>query len=141
MGHTFTHAGIKSSLMRSEQKLHFCTHGRDEGSITVEPERVIIAEGILLFALEEMRDLFDIRVFVDTGSDLRLLRRILRDIKERGRDLEGVANQYLETVRPMYKKYVEPARDSADIIVSGEGGIDYEDGIQAVLEQLRQRGC
>ena len=99
----------------------FTVHNRSDKTIRVVPEKVIIVEGILIFENKELRDLMDIRVFVDTDADVRLCRRILRDVKERGRTLESVLDQYQNTVKPMHEQYVEPSKKYADIIVP-EGG-------------------
>ncbi|UQS85294.1 uridine kinase [Apilactobacillus apisilvae] len=94
---------------------------RSEETVTQEPRDVIILEGILILDDKRLRDLMDIKVFVDTDDDIRILRRIQRDTKERGRTLDEVVQQYLETVRPMYNQFVEPSKRYADIIVP-EGG-------------------
>ena len=85
------------------------------------PKKVIIVEGILIFENKELRDLMDIRIFVDTDADVRLCRRIKRDVTKRGRTLESVLNQYLQTVKPMHERYVEPSKKYADLVVP-EGG-------------------
>lgn len=99
----------------------FEIHNRKEEKIKVMPKEVIILEGILIFTEKEIRDLLDIKVFVDTDSDVRIIRRILRDIKERGRSLDSVIYQYLETVRPSHLQFIEPSKRYADIIIP-EGG-------------------
>ena len=99
----------------------FTQHNRSNETIRLVPRKVIIVEGILIFENKELRDLMDIRIFVDTDSDVRLCRRILRDVRERGRTLESVVNQYLDTVKPMHEMYVEPSKKYANIIVP-EGG-------------------
>lgn len=99
----------------------FTVHNRSDETIRISPEKVIIVEGILIFENKELRDLMDIKVFVDTDADVRLCRRILRDVEERGRTLESVVDQYLTTVKPMHEQYVEPSKKFADIIVP-EGG-------------------
>ena len=99
----------------------FTVHNRSNDTIRIAPEKVIIVEGILIFENKELRDLMDIKVFVDTDADVRLCRRILRDVEERGRTLESVVDQYLTTVKPMHEQYVEPSKKFADIIVP-EGG-------------------
>lgn len=96
-------------------------HNRKKETEKVEPKDIIILEGILIFAEEELRDLMDIKVFVDTDSDVRIIRRILRDIRERGRSLESVILQYMSTVRPAHMQFVEPSKRYADIIMP-EGG-------------------
>lgn len=99
----------------------YSIHNRSEETVRVEPAPVIIVEGILIFAEEEICDLCDIKIFVDTDADVRILRRIKRDVIERGRNLESVESQYLKTVKPMHELYVEPSKRRADIIVP-EGG-------------------
>ena len=96
-------------------------HNRSDETITIVPKKVIIVEGILIFENKPLRDLMDIKIFVDTDADVRLCRRILRDVTERGRTLESVVTQYQDTVKPMHEQYVEPSKRYADIIVP-EGG-------------------
>lgn len=99
----------------------FTVHNRSDRFVEIRPTKVILVEGILIFENQELRDLMDIKVFVDTDADVRILRRILRDVKERGRSLDSVVSQYLNTVKPMHEQFVEPSKRSADIIVL-EGG-------------------
>ena len=99
----------------------FTVHNRSDATIRITPEKVIIVEGILIFENKELRDLMDIKIFVDTDDDIRLCRRIARDVRERGRSLESVIDQYQTTVKPMHEQYVEPSKKFADIIVP-EGG-------------------
>ena len=99
----------------------FTVHNRSDETIRISPEKVIIVEGILIFENKELRDLMDIKVFVDTDADVRLCRRIVRDVRERGRTLESVVDQYQTTVKPMHEQYVEPSKKFADIIIP-EGG-------------------
>lgn len=93
-------------------------HNRSEAVVKVQPKRVIIVEGILVFADRRLCDMFDIRIFVEADADERILRRVIRDVKERGRDIEGVVEQYLTTVKPMHYLYVEPTKPLADIIIN-----------------------
>ena len=102
----------------------FTQHNRSQETISIVPRKVIIVEGILIFENKELRDLMDIRIFVDTDADVRLCRRIARDVNERGRTLESVLSQYQQTVKPMHEKYVEPSKKFANIIVP-EGGENY----------------
>ena len=102
----------------------FTQHNRSDKTIHIVPRKVIIVEGILIFENKELRDLMDIRIFVDTDADVRLCRRILRDVEERGRSLESVLSQYQNTVKPMHEMYVEPSKKFANIIVP-EGGQNY----------------
>ncbi len=99
----------------------FSAHNRSNETIRVLPQPVIIVEGILIFENESLRNLMDIRIFVDTDADIRLCRRIKRDVNKRGRTLESVLLQYQQTVKPMHEKYVEPSKRFADIVVP-EGG-------------------
>ena len=101
----------------------FTTHTRTNQIVRIEPQRVVIVEGILIFAEQELRELFDIKIFVDTDPDLRFIRRLHRDITERGRTTESVINQYLNTVRPMHLEFVEPSKRYADVIIP-EGGFN-----------------
>jgi len=100
----------------------FKTHSRSNATITINPTRVIIVEGILLFAeeTENLKDVFDIKIYVETADDIRILRRIERDIAERGRSIKGVREQYLTTVKPMHDKFVEPSKQFADIIIPAQ---------------------
>lgn len=99
----------------------FSKHNRAKETVRVEPRRIIIVEGILVLENEKLRDLLDIKVYVDTDADIRILRRLVRDINERGRTVESVVNQYLDIVRPMHMQFTEPTKRFADIIVP-EGG-------------------
>ena len=99
----------------------FTTHNRSDETIRVVPKKVIIVEGILIFENQPLRELMDIRIFVDTDADVRLCRRIKRDVNKRGRSLESVLLQYQQTVKPMHEMYVEPSKKYANIIVP-EGG-------------------
>lgn len=99
----------------------FTVHNRSNETTRIEPRKVIIVEGILIFENEELRNLMDIRIFVDTDADIRLCRRVKRDVNKRGRTLESVLTQYQETVKPMYEKFVEPSKKYAHILVP-EGG-------------------
>ena len=105
----------------------YSQHNRSNKVTTVEPKRVILLEGILVLADERLRDLIDIKVFVEADADERILRRVIRDVKERGRDIEGVVEQYLTTVKPMHYLYVEPTRSTADIVInSGKNPIAFD---------------
>ena len=99
----------------------FAQHNRSDETVLVVPKNVIIVEGILIFENKPLRDLMDVKIFVDTDADVRLCRRIKRDVNKRGRTLESVLTQYQETVKPMHEKYVEPSKRFADIVVP-EGG-------------------
>lgn len=99
----------------------FAEHNRSKETVTVESKRIIIVEGILVLEDERIRDLLDIKVYVDTDADIRILRRLVRDIEERGRTVDSVIEQYLSVVRPMHMQFIEPTKRNADIIVP-EGG-------------------
>jgi len=99
----------------------FTQHNRSNTTVQIVPRKVIIVEGILIFENKPLRDLMDIRIFVDTDADVRLCRRIKRDVNKRGRTLESVLQQYQDTVKPMHEKYVEPSKKYADLVVP-EGG-------------------
>ena len=96
----------------------YTQHNRSKDVVVVEPKRVILLEGILVLADPKLRDLLDIKIFVEADADERILRRVIRDVKERGRDIEGVVEQYLTTVKPMHYLYVEPTRPMADIVIN-----------------------
>lgn len=99
----------------------YAHHTRAEETVIIEPQDVIILEGILVLEDPRLRDLMDIKLFVDTDSDIRIIRRIMRDINERGRSIESVVEQYLSVVRPMHNQFIEPTKRYADIIIP-EGG-------------------
>ena len=105
----------------------YTMHTRSNQVMKVEPKRVILLEGILVLADERLRDLMDVKVYVEADADERILRRVIRDVKERGRDIEGVVEQYLTTVKPMHYLYVEPTRTTADIVInSGMNPVAFE---------------
>ena len=99
----------------------YTVHNRSDKTVEVKPTRVVIVEGILIFENKPLRDLMDIKIFVDTDADVRILRRILRDVKERERTLDSVVDQYLTTVKPMHEAFVEPSKKYADVIVPAGG--------------------
>ncbi len=111
----------------------YTVHNRAAATVEVRPAKVIIVEGILIFQSQALRDLMDIKIFVDTDADVRILRRLLRDVKERGRSLDSVVEQYLTTVKPMHEAFVEPSKKYADLIVP-EGGRNL-----VALEMIIQR--
>src|SRR5512140_2382425 len=115
----------------------FATHSRTAQTFVVQPRPVILVEGILIFAEPELRQLFDVKIFVDTDSDLRYIRRLQRDITERGRTTELVIKQYQSTVRPMHLEFVEPSKRYADVIIP-EGGFNTAalDMVVARIESL-----
>jgi uridine kinase len=113
----------------------FTIHLRTQQTTRVEPAPIILVEGILIFAEKEVRRLCDVKIFVDTDADLRLIRRLRRDMQERGRTFESVINQYLTTVRPMHMEFVEPSKRFADVIIP-EGGHN-EVAIEMVAARIR----
>jgi uridine kinase len=113
----------------------FTTHSRTTDVIHVEPAPIILVEGILIFAERDLLPLFDIKIFVDTDADLRFIRRLQRDVAERGRTVESVIKQYLSTVRPMHTEFVEPSRHYADIIVP-QGGYNTV-AIDMIADRVR----
>ena len=105
----------------------YSIHNRTKDVRHVDPKRILVVEGILVLQNDELRKLLDIGIYVDTDADERVLRRVIRDVKERGRDVEGIARQYLSTVKPMHYLYVEPTRALADIVVnSGRNEVAYD---------------
>ena len=105
----------------------FSKHTRSDKTVKVEPKKVILLEGILVLADKRLRDLLDIKVYVEADADERILRRMIRDVKERGRDMEGVMEQYLTTVKPMHYLYVDPTRSKADLVInSGKNPVAFD---------------
>lgn len=115
----------------------FSTHSRTDKTFRVDPHLVILVEGILIFTEKALREMFDVKIFVDTDPDLRFIRRLQRDISERGRTTESVIKQYLTTVRPMHLEFVDPSKRYADIIIP-EGGFNTAalDMVVARIEAL-----
>jgi len=111
----------------------FTIHNRVKETVHISPSKVVIVEGILIFENKELLDLLDIKVFIDTDADVRIIRRILRDVSERGRTMESVINQYMTTVKLMHEEFVEPSKKNADIIIP-EGGFNV-----VALQMLNER--
>lgn len=116
---------LKKGLAVDCPQYDFKSHLRTEQTEHIEPRRIIVVEGILLFAVKPLREALDLRLYIDTDDDIRLMRRIKRDILERGRDIESIQRQYYETVRPMHKAHVEPTRRFAHLIIP-EGGNNHQ---------------
>ncbi len=114
---------LKNGVPIQQPVYSFVNHNRTDETEFVKPSRVVIVDGILIFENKELRDQMDIKVFVDTDADVRLARRILRDVRDRGRTMESVINQYLNTVKPMHEEFVEPSKRYADVIIP-EGGFN-----------------
>lgn len=118
----------------------YTIHDRSGETVEVRPTKVIIVEGILIFENQALRDLMDIKIFVDTDADVRILRRIMRDVKKRGRSLDSVVKQYLTTVKPMHEQFVEPSKRYADLIVpeGGKNAVALDMIIQRVKSHMEQ---
>ena len=120
----------------------YSIHDRSSSVLRVNPTRVIIVEGILIYADQRLCDQMDIKIFVDTDADVRILRRIQRDVQERGRSLDSVISQYLTTVKPMHEQFVEPSKKRADVIipVGGQNQVALEMVVQRVRAHLEKTG-
>lgn len=115
----------------------YSQHNRSDKVIHIDPKPVILVEGILLLADERVRELLDIKVYVEADADERILRRITRDVKERGRDLDGIIEQYLTTVKPMHYLYVEPTRSKADVVInSGKNDVAFDLFVSKIKQLL-----
>ena len=126
---------LKKNIPIQKPIYDFKTHSRIDKTILIKPSRIIIVEGILIFENEQLRKLMDIKIFVDTDADIRILRRIERDIEERGRSLESIVLQYRNTVQPMHIEFVEPSKRYADIIIP-EGGSN-KIGINMIVTKIK----
>lgn len=113
----------------------FVRHNREDYTVTTEPKKIILVEGILIFENKELRDMMDIKIFVDTDADIRFIRRLVRDVNERGRTIDSIIEQYCSTVKPMHEQFVEYSKKYADIIVP-EGG-NNKVALSMVKEQLK----
>jgi uridine kinase len=113
----------------------FKTHTRTNQITLIEPQQILIVEGILIFAEPELRKLFDLKIYVDTDADIRFIRRLRRDIEERGRTTENVIGQYLDTVRPMHLEFVEPSKRYASVIIP-EGGYNH-DALDLIVARIQ----
>ena len=120
----------------------YSQHNRSDRVVRIEPRPIILAEGILLLADPKLRELIDIKIFVEADADERIIRRIMRDVKERGRDLDNIVTQYLTTVKPMHYLYVEPTRALADVIInSGKNDVAFDivrSKIRLMLQQMKE---
>lgn len=126
---------LKENVPIEHPLYSFVEHDRMAETVLVKPSRVIIVDGILIFENRELRELMDIKVFVDTDADVRLARRILRDVCERGRTMDSVINQYLTTVKPMHEEFVEPSKRYADVIIP-EGGFNSV-AVRMLIQNIR----
>ncbi|MFI3285980.1 MAG: uridine kinase [Rikenellaceae bacterium] len=128
-------AALKDGVAISHPVYSFVEHDRLDETVTLMPSKVIIVDGILIFENKDLRDLMDIKVYVDTDADLRLSRRILRDVCERGRTMESVISQYVNTVKPMHDEFVEPSKRYADVIIP-EGGFNSV-AVSMLIESIK----
>lgn len=126
---------LKKGLSIERPVYSFVKHNREPETIEVLPKKVILVEGILIFENKELCDLMDIKIFVDTDADIRFIRRLLRDVNERGRSVESVVNQYCATVKPMHEQFVENSKRHADIIVP-EGG-NNQVALNMIIEKIK----
>ena len=126
---------LKSGNSIQRPEYSFVDHQREEKTVEVVPKKVIIVDGILIFENKDLRDMMDIKIFVDTDADIRFIRRLLRDVEDRGRTLDSVVNQYCTTVKPMHEQFVEPSKKYADIIVP-EGGYNIV-ALNMIIEKIR----
>jgi len=127
---------LKNNQMIEMPIYDFKTHSRMKRTITKQPSKLIIIEGILIFENIELRSLLDIKIFVDTSADIRILRRIKRDMQERGRSFQSIVDQYHTTVRPMHIEFVEPSKKYANVIIP-EGG-QNKIGIDMIVSKIKQ---
>jgi len=116
----------------------FSIYDRTDETVTIHPSRVIIVEGILIFCDEELRDLMDIKIFVDCDASVRILRRAQRDMEERGRSIESVINQYLATVKPMHDAFVEPSKRYANLIIPTDGDAEPDVAVGVIVSRVRK---
>lgn len=126
---------LKSNASIERPVYSFVEHNRTEERVEVKPSKVIIIDGILIFENKELRDLMDIKVYVDTDADVRLARRILRDVCDRGRSMHSVIDQYITTVKPMHEEFVEPSKRFADVIIP-EGGFNSV-AVEMLIKNIR----
>ena len=127
---------LKAGKTINQPMYSFVTHNRTDDTIVTHPRKVMIVEGILILTNPELRDLFDIKIFVHADSDERLIRRLKRDIAERGRDMEEVLNRYQSTLKPMHQQFIEPTKAFADIIIPNDKfNIVAIDVVRAVFNQ------
>jgi len=126
---------LKNGVTIERPIYDFTTHSRKEGAVKINPSKIVIVEGILIFAVPEIRELLDVKIFVDTDADEMILRRIERDMNERGRSFESVKTQYLTTVKPMYLEFCEPSKRYADIIIPRGG--ENKVAIDMVVSNLK----
>ena len=132
---------LKSGVAIDSPTYDYKEHNRSDETVHIEPSPVIIVEGILIFENEELASCFDIKIFVDTDPDVRIIRRIMRDTRKRGRTLDSVIKQYLTTVKPMHDAFVEPTKRRADIIIpeGGKNPVAYETIIDRIEKHINAK--
>ena len=126
---------LKENVPIEHPVYSFVEHNRMPETVSVKPSKVIIVDGILIFENKELRDMMDIKVYVDTDADIRLARRILRDVCDRGRTMQSVISQYTQTVKPMHEEFVEPSKKYADVIIP-EGGFNSV-AVEMLIQNIR----
>lgn len=126
---------LKSCVPIEHPVYSFVDHDRQPETVSVKPSKVIIVDGILIFENKQLRDMMDIKVYVDTDADIRLARRIMRDVCERGRTMQSVISQYTNTVKPMHEEFVEPSKKYADVIIP-EGGFNSV-AVSMLIQNIR----
>lgn len=126
---------LKNGKIIYRPNYSFVDHIREEQTFKVIPKKVILLDGILIFENKELRDMMDIKIFVDTDADIRFIRRLVRDVRDRGRTIDSVIEQYKTTVKPMHEQFVEPSKKYADIIVP-EGGYNHV-ALNMIIEKIR----
>jgi len=130
-------SALKNGLSIDKPIYNFSTHSRESNTTHIEPTGVIIIEGILILSNKELCDLCDLKIFVDTDDDVRILRRAERDMRERGRSFASVLHQYTATVKPMHKQFVEPSKQRADVIIPGES--DTSAALNLIINGLKNQ--
>lgn len=128
---------LKQNISIQRPEYSFITYTRTDETVTVKPAPVIIIEGLLIFENKELLDLMDIKIFVDCDDDIRFIRRLKRDVSKRGRSLESVIEQYMQTVKPMYERFIEPTKKYADIIVPRGG--KNEIALNMILSNIKHK--
>lgn len=128
---------LKSQKVIEGPIYNFHTHSREEQTKEIKPAKLVIVEGILLFSDSELRDFFDLKIFIDADDDIRVLRRIDRDIHERSRDLASITKQYIDTVKPMHNAFVEPSKQYADVIVPNGGNFN-QTALGTILAKINE---
>ena len=133
-------ADLKNDKSINVPKYNFVTHSRDNSFTKVKPSKVLIIEGILVLAIKAVCELLDVKLFVDTPDDIRFIRRLNRDVYERSRTLDNVVDQYLATVRPMHKIFVEPSKSKADLIIpeGGHNSIAIEMVFKSIIDMMNK---